>query len=223
MEGSSAFVGANPERSDSSGISEIVKTKRPQFPRVAHDHYVEDLACSRELFAELRGGFGPDVAFSTIVDPCAGFGNIVASAREAGFAAYGSDLIRRAPGMAGGRDFLSDAWRAPRRAGAEFAIVGNPPFQLLRGFCEAACARAPVVIFLAPQQRLRCAFRWLTGLPLKWEVHPSRRPSMWPGAQYAAKIAAGEPLRTGRDEAVWLIFERGWTGPVMKHAFRGET
>ena len=183
------------------------------FPREPDEHYVEERRVSRELFARLA--LGP-----VVVDPCAGFGNIVLEARAAGLRAYGSDLVKRAPAIAGGCDFLSEKWRPPTRVRGDFDIVCNPPFghrsDLLREFCEAACARAATALLLAPVRRLRCAGPWLQALPLAAVIHPSLRPSMWPGRIYAAKLAAGERLGTGFDEVCWLRFERGREGaPVV--------
>ena len=161
---------------------------------------------SRRLF-EARE-FGP-----VVVDPCAGFGHVVASARACGLAAYGSDIVKRAAGIAGGRDFLAADWRAPRRAGDAFDIVSNPPFggrsPLLRRIAETACARARRVALLMPVTRLGPAREWLGALPLSRVLFVSPRTSLWPGAIYAAKVAAGEPLKAGYEPVVWLIFERG--------------
>ena len=179
--------------------------------RDPHEHFVEELWVSRRLF-EARD-FG-----KVIVDPCAGFGNIVVSARACGLRAYGSDLIKRARGMAGGRDFLSPAWRASRRAGKGFAIVSNPPFggrkPLLRDIARLALQRAERVALLMPTRRIGPAGAWLEALPLAEVLHVSPRTSLWPGATYAARRAAGLPLGAGKDPVSWLLFRRGWRGPA---------
>lgn len=181
------------------------RAAKARFPREVGEHYVEEPWVSRRLF-ETRD-LGP-----VIVDPCAGFGHIVASARACGLAAYGCDLVKRAAGVAGGRDFLSPDWRAPRRAGAEFAIVGNPPFggraPLIRAFAEAALARAAVVALLVPVPRVSTA-DWLEIMPLVEVLHVRPRTSLWPGRIYAAKVAAGDKLGAGFDSVCWLIFRRG--------------
>ena len=207
-----AKSGTTRERAAAPGNAAEVK-KTVVFAREPHEHYVEERRVSRELFARM-------FIAPVIVDPCAGFGNIVMSAREAGVRAYGSDLVKRGPLIAGGRDFLSEHWRPPVRVRGAFAIVCNPPFghrdDLLRGFCEAACDRAEIAVLLAPTHRLRCAGRWLARLPLAALVYSSLRPSMWPGPIYARKIAAGEDLGTGRAEVAWLYFKRGHEGgPVL--------
>ena len=144
--------GTTREHAGASGKRQKVN-KRVAFPREPDEHYVEDRRCSAELFAATA--LGP-----VVVDPCAGFGNIVISARAAGLRAYGSDLVKRARDIAGGRDFLSEKWRPPTRVRGEYAIVCNPPFghrrDLLREFCEAACERAETAVLLAPARRLRC-------------------------------------------------------------------
>lgn len=183
--------------------------RREPRPAVPHEHFVEEPWVSRRLFEERA--FGP-----VVVDPCAGFGNIVGSARACGLGAYGSDIVKRASGIAGGRDFLAADWRAPRRAGAAFDIVSNPPFggrsPLLRRIAETACARAARVALLVPVTRLGPAMTWLKPLPLEEALLLDRRTSLWPGAIYAAKLAAGEKLRAGREPVVWLIFRRGHRG-----------
>ncbi len=177
----------------------------PRCPRDPHEHFVEELWVSRRLF-ETRD-FG-----RIIVDPCAGFGNIVASARACGLSAYGSDIVKRAHGIAGGRDFLGAGWSAPRRAGSVFAIVCNPPFgarqPLLRRFVETALSHARHVAVFAPTRRLNAAGDWLEALPHVETLLLRERSSLWPGAIYAAKLAAGEKLGSGRDGACWLIFDR---------------
>jgi hypothetical protein len=162
---------------------------------------------SRRLFEVRR--FGP-----VVVDPCAGFGHVVASARACGLGAYGSDIVKRAAGISGGRDFLDPGWRAPRRAGGGFSIVSNPPFggrsTLLRRIAETACERAAKVALLMPVTRIGPAREWLDALPLAEVLFVTPRTSLWPGAIYAAKVAAGEPLKAGYEPVVWLLFERGF-------------
>jgi hypothetical protein len=191
---------AGPAREQPTGRRAV----RRMYPREPQEHYVEEPWVSRRLLEERE--YGP-----VVVDPCAGFGHVVASARSLGLRAYGSDLVKRAPGVAGGCDFLSDDWRPPRRAGADFAIVCNPPFggraPLIRQCAELALARARHVALLVPVKRLAAAGVWLERLPLVETLHIDRRTSLWPGRIYAAKIAAGEKLRNGFDDVVWLRFD----------------
>ena len=197
---------ANGEASAPPDFAAGSRAAKPRFPRERFEHYVEEPFVSRRLFEERD--LGP-----VVVDPCAGFGHIVGSARACGLAAYGSDIVKRAAGIAGGRDFLAAGWRAPRRAGADFAIVCNPPFggrkPLIRSFAETAIERAAVVALLIPVQRLGKAGEWLPALPLTEVLYVKPRSALWPGAIYAAKVAAGEKLGQGFDDVCWLIFRRG--------------
>jgi hypothetical protein len=198
--------------------------RRPVYQAEPYSWYVEERWVSAALFA--NEAFG-----RCVVDPCAGLGNVVWSARSCGLSAFGSDVIKRAERIAGGRDFLSERWRPPhprplsrirdlRNAspGGEggFSIVGNPPWggreNLLRAFAEAACERAEKVALLAPAHRLAAAGAWLKKLPLARVLYVSPRPSMWPGPIYLEKIAAAEPLRNGHQDFAWLIFQRGFGG-----------
>ena len=197
---------------------------RPVFAGEPFSWYVEERWVSRALFDE--EDFGP-----CVVDPCAGLGNVVASARACGLCAYGSDVIKRAKGISGGRDFLADNWRRPhprplsQTGEGGFAIVGNPPWggrlNLLRAFAEAACERAEKVALLAPAHRLAAAGEWLKELPLKRALLVSPRPAMWPGPIYQQKLAAGEPLRNGFQDFVWLIFQRGFRGTARMGWVKG--
>ena len=204
-----ARLGVNQSEDSGDGLSpgQFVAGKvRPVFLSEPFSWYVEERWVSQALFDEEC--FGP-----CVVDPCAGLGNVVASARACGLSAYGSDVIKRARGISGGRDFLSERWRPRRGVKDGFSIVGNPPWggrlNLLRAFAEAACERAEKVALLAPAHRLAAA-SWLKALPLKRVLFVSPRPAMWPGPIYLAKTAAGEPLKNGFQDFVWLVFERGF-------------
>ena len=168
------------------------------------EHFVEELWVSAALFAAYD--------FDVVVDPCAGFGNVVRSARAAGLAAYGSDIVKRAPFIAGGADFFAARWRAPARAGQAFALVSNPPFGRVRAFCRVGLERAPVVAALTHVEKLTAAVGWAEELGLARVLAVAPRPSMWPGEIYARKLAAGEKLGNGRRNVAWLIFERGRRG-----------
>jgi hypothetical protein len=183
---------------------------RRKAPRDPHDHFVEERWVSARLFAERD--FGP-----AIVDPCAGFGNIVLSARAAGLKAYGCDLVKRARFVSGGRDFLAEDWRPPRGAPARFSIVCNPPFggrkPTIRRFAEKALLWARRVALLIPLRRWAPAGDWLAGLPLAEKLTLRDRTSLWPGAIYAEIVASGAELKPGREEMCWLIFDRRHRGP----------
>ena len=169
--------------------------------------FVEEARCSHDLFA--ARDFGP-----RIVDPFAGLGNILASARACGLRAWGSDLVARAPGIVGSKDFFSPRWRAPERFGT-FAIIANPPFggrePVIRNIAALALKRARRVALLVPFQRLTAA-DWLADLPCAEILAVSPRPSLWPGEIYLQKLVAGEPLGKGEADVCWLLFERGFAG-----------
>ena len=212
---------------------------RPVFAAEPLSWYVEERWVSAALFDE-------ETFVGEVIDPCAGIGNVVFSARARGLTAYGSDLVKRAAGIAGGRDFLVDNWRRPhprpqphphprplshpstssgRGGEGDYSIVGNPPWggrlNLLRAFAEAACERAEKVALLAPAHRLAAAGAWLAALPLKRVLFVSPRPAMWPGPIYLRKFAAGESLGNGFQDFVWLIFQRGFRGAPRTGWLRG--
>lgn len=176
-----------------------------------HEHFVEERWVSRRLFEERSFG-------GVIVDPCAGFGNVVRSARACGLWAYGSDVVKRSPLVSGEADFLSERWRPPRRAGAYFSIVGNPPFgersDRVRAFAEAAAERTARFALLCHVERLNALMKWAEPLGLCEVLAVTPRPSMWPGAEYRRRIAAGEKLGTGRRGVVWLLFRYRHSGGV---------
>lgn len=188
----------------SARLVDAPRQVRPRFALEKHEHYVEELWVSRRLFE--THDFG-----AAIIDPCAGFGNIVNSALAMGLRAWGSDLVARAPFIAGGRDFLSPRWRAPAAFG-RFAIVGNPPFggrvSLIRRFAETALARAEQVALLLPVARLNAAGEWLADLPLVEIAYVTPRSSLWPGRLYAERLAKGLPLKNGFADVCWLIFDK---------------
>ena len=192
--------------------------KRETFPRQADDHYVEDRWVSKRLLQELRKdhvGVSP-----TVLDPACGFGHVIQSARELGLTAVGTDLVKRAPGMLGGRDFLGAAYRAPK--GDPLWIVSNPPFagDLIERFAVKALRLAELVALLVPTRRINAAWPWLEQLPLTRVLDVTPRPSMWPGLIHAARVAAGERLGNGREDFCWLVFEPGvsvaWRGGWLK-------
>lgn len=172
-----------------------------------HEHFVEEPWVSRRLF-EARG-FKMTCLGGAVLDPAAGFGNIVQSARGAGLEALGSDLAQRAPGIYGEIDFLSGHYLRPF-PGRQLSIVCNPPFSHIRAFTEKALAIADhVVAILAPTRRLNAAGAWLQALPLTEILYVTPRPSMWPGPIYRQRVDAGLKLGNGREDVCWLIFEKG--------------
>jgi hypothetical protein len=95
-------------------------------------------------------------------------------------------------------DFLK---RSPR---SSWAIVTNPPFDLIRPFCLRALDIAiHKVAVLTPLCRIVAA-HWLQNLPLEtvWLLTP--RPSMPP----ASYIAAGKRPGGGTQDFCWLVFNK---------------
>jgi hypothetical protein len=158
---------------------------------------------------ELRWGRG-----AALLDPAAGFGHIVRSARALGLTAFGTDLVKRSAGVVGGRDFLDPGYSPPRAEGP-LSIFCNPPFGLLRQFTEKALALADDRVAILTHARRLAAARWLESLPLARILYVTPRPSMWPGFLYRQRVEAGLPLGAGREDFCWLVFEVG-------RAYRGE-
>jgi hypothetical protein len=192
--------------------------KRKVHKRERSEHYVEELWVSRRLLELKRFFQGTYVKAGgrieprklTIVDPCAGLGNVIRSARALGFKAIGSDKRKRAAPhyVRGGVDFLSPAYELPI-APERCALVFNPPFLDLRAFVEKALAlRVDTVAALVPIHRL-AAMSWLEALPLTEILYLSPRPSMWPGRVYKRKLARGEALGNGYQDFAWLVFHPG--------------
>jgi len=201
------------------GLSAKVKPgggrRSSEFARVKHEHYVEEPWVSARLFAHYADQVVDPLGMSwpgrdeiVILDPAAGFGHIVRSARRAGLAALGSDLIKRSPNVRGGCDFLSPSWRRPAR-NQLLTIVCNPPFLQMRAFIEKALAVADFgVAMLVPTRRLNAA-HWLEDTPLVDILYVTPRPSLWPGNIYRRRVAKGLPLGTGTAYVCWLIFRVG--------------
>lgn len=159
-----------------------------KWDRESHEHYVEPEWCSRRLF-DVEKFEGP------IWDPACGFGRIVESARNAGLAASGSDIISRASDY-GSLDFFTSLESACN-------IISNPPFNIAREFIlHALKITTGKVAAIFPTARLNAA-HWLEPLPLArvWLLTP--RPSMPPGHM----IARGEKPGGGKVDFCWLVFD----------------
>lgn len=168
------------------------------WQREENDWYIENFWVSERLFDHER--------FRGVVhDPCCGTGRIVRSARRAGYAASGSDLVARGYG-GGGVDFLQDET-------IRDCVVGNPPFDKLEAFARHAChvARYKVAL-VSPVRSLNAAGKWLQDLPLDtiWLLTP--RPSMPPGHVVAEYERDGKEPNGGKTDFCWLIFSRGFEG-----------
>lgn len=200
-----------------------------RWDREPHEHYVEPEWCSARLF-EVEGFEG------RVVDPCAGFGNIVRSARAAGLQVEGYDLVQRAPDIRGGMNFFDPYCWTPGIWPAE-NIVSNPPYASVlsltkhqpswvneRGRAEEEFlrialtrARSKVALFL-PASWLNASDRgaWLETLPLYRVYFLGPRPSCPPGHV----IAAGHKPGNGKQDFAWLVFLKGFAGAPTLHWIR---
>jgi hypothetical protein len=184
-------------------MSGLLNSARPRFshiwPRARHAHYCEEPWVSTALFrAELFVG--------SIWDPACGFGHIVDSAKEAGYDAFGTDIVNRTKASMATMDFLATSAEVDN-------IVTNPPFHLIQEFAERAVVlarRKAALIF--PVRRLNAAGAWLGKLPLARICFISPRPSMPPGPVYRQYEKAGKRPSRGSQDFAWLVFERGHSG-----------
>jgi hypothetical protein len=177
-----------------------------QRPRASHiwpkdplGFYVEPAWCSERLF-EVESFVGP------IWDPCCGFGNIPEAARAAGYHVFATDLINRGyRGLDGVADFL----QCDRPAN----VVCNPPYDLSRAFAlHALKVTAGKVAMISLVRRLNAA-GWLKDTPLARVYFLSPRPSIPPGSV----IAAGEKPGGGKQDFVWLVWDRDHAGAPTLH------
>jgi hypothetical protein len=160
------------------------------------------------------------------VDPCAGMGNTLHGAREAGTIIEGMDLRDRGnPLVTAGHDFFAD----PRCHGIWPCdnIISNPPYgsggpgqpRLEEQFLTRALARArrKVALFL-PAGWVISAKRnaWLETLPLYRIYFVSPRPSCPPGQN----IMAGEKAEGGKTDFSWVVFLHGFAGAPTVHFLR---
>ncbi len=159
-----------------------------------HEHYVDEPWVSAALFRE-------ESFEGAIHDPCCGFGNIVHSARDAGFIAYGTDIEDRGFEGTVVHDFLACTDSIAN-------LVFNPPFGSGEAFARHAVKFAcRKVAILYPTRRLNAAGRWLQELPLTriWYITP--RPSMPPGDVYRELEAKGKRPSGGTQDFAWLVFD----------------
>jgi hypothetical protein len=180
--------------------------KRPRrahiWAREEYWHYVENRWVSRALFREERFD-------SAVHDPACGFGNVVVAARAAGLEASAADIVNRGFQGTQVRDFLQDGRRYPN-------VICNPPFEIIARFGpHAVAASLDRTALLFPSARLHAAGKgWLRGLSLShvWLLSP--RPSLPPGEVYRRYREQGREPSGGRVDFAWLIFKRGYRGPV---------
>lgn len=188
------------------------KRESSLWARETHDWYVEPEWCSARLFEE-------ESFTGNVHDPACGMGNIVKSARAAGFIASGGDIVKRGPECVIEGDFLTSGgltWTFDN-------IVSNPPFKLCD---DRAAGTFPFVERCLQSARRKVALllpanwvqgdkrsRWLEGTPLRrvWFISP--RPSMPPGHV----IAAGAKTGNGTTDYAWLVWLHGYDGaPEMR-------
>lgn len=172
------------------------------WTRETHDWYVEPEWCSARLFEE-------ESFTGNVHDPACGMGNIVKSARAAGFTASGSDVVKRGPECVHVGDWLSDS--VPE--GIFDNIVSNPPFKLCDDRAAGAfpfVERCLAVALLLPANWIQGdrRSRWLATTPLRrvWFISP--RPSMPPGH---VLVAGGKP-GNGTTDFAWLVWLHGYDG-----------
>jgi hypothetical protein len=172
-------------------------------------HYVERPWCNSRLFE--AESFGAPRA--RVLDPAAGWCQIPRAAAAAGYSAIASDIIDRRDGQDLEHipfttcDFLKDS---PVRS--VWSIVCNPPFNLIKEFCERALEIATYKAAMLIQLRCLPATRWLQRLPLETVYLLTPRPSMPPGSW----IAAGNIPGGGSQDFCWLVFNHRMTATAPR-------
>lgn len=174
------------------------------YERDPHDFYVEDVSCVVSLFNALN----PDRDLA-LHDPCCGNGNIPLVAGSLGIPMTGADLIDRASGRWGVRDFLTDAAIYP-------GIVTNPPFSIAEKIIRHAMARVTpggrvAVLVLEKFLYSQTRYPLFSAPECERVLILSKRPSMPPGKLLAEK---GEACRKGGfANYCWVIWRVGKTVP----------
>jgi hypothetical protein len=175
------------------------------FAKELQDHYVEPRWCSTRLFDVERF---PGI----IMDPFAGWGRCVAAARTAGYRTIASDIVDRTANLCAEPGFTLDAvqdFLTVDHINPDVSILGNPPFDdaILQHIIKLDPIRACLIWPLA---RLVAASSWLGNSPLSKVLMMTPRPAMPPGSY----LAAGKKPEGARVEHCWLVFERGYHGPI---------
>lgn len=175
------------------------------WARHPEDWYVEPEWCSARLF-EAEDISGP------IWDPACGSGNILRSAKAAGYETFGSDIVQRGPAIHV-QNFLT------MERGWPGSIVSNPPFGLCSDrkagthpFVQHALRLAAgKVALLMPANWIQGErrSRWLEQSGLRRVLFIAPRPSMPPGTA----LLAGDKPGNGTTDYAWFIWERGHQGP----------
>ena len=204
------FTDSSPDRSSQPMRDALLVPAigEPSRPRLAHiwtrepnSHYAEPPWVSAALLRE-------ESFTGCVHDPACGFGHVVISARQAGYAATAADILDRGFAGTSVRDFLEGSESFDN-------VICNPPYEIIETFGPRAVQAArhkTALVF--PIARLNAARnKWLGHLPLArvWLITP--RPSMPPGDIYRRYQAQGKEPSGGRVDFCWLVFERGHVGP----------
>lgn len=171
------------------------------WARHPDDWYVEEPWVDRRLFEYERFE-------GSLCDPACGLGRIVEAAQRGGVKdAWGQDKVYRSTYCDRVSDFLHDQLTRRRPDN----IVSNPPYKFSREFVvRARDIASREVAMLLP-------LRWISGdRRSRWleETRPRRvliltpRPSMPPGPVILARL----PVRGGKTDFAWYIWERGYNG-----------
>lgn len=173
------------------------------FKKEKHGHYVEPAWCSRRLF-EVENFCPPKEIRPRvwIYDPACGWGTILGEASKADYRTLGEDIVSRMKyGVS--RDFLTVEY-----LNDTCSIVTNPPFDLVREFCEHGLELGAYKLAAICLVRRLNAARWLADLPLRriWLLTP--RPSMPPGSY----LRKGKKAGGGTQDFCWLVFQQGYKG-----------
>jgi hypothetical protein len=171
------------------------KRKSHLWVRDPHDWYVEPDWVSRRLFEVER--------FFAVWDPACGSGRIVQSARLHGYAATGTDIVKRSKYCGKTRDFLAWGILLP-----DMDIVSNPPFALARAFAERALElvtpKGGKLALLLPANWVQGTkrSRWLATTPLVRVYFICPRPAMPPGH-------IKKPVGNGTTDYAWFVWDTG--------------
>ena len=190
--------------------------KAHTWDRDALNWYVEPVWVSQRLFREV------DMP-GTVLDPCAGMGQVVTGGALSGVEVIARDIADRGFNVGGAHDFFdAEDWRA--RPVAADHIVSNPPYGVRdraaipphrkrweEEFVRLALERATTLVCVF----LRSGWAhgkergtWLETMPL-WRIYSlGPRPSCPPGSALVNGTAAG----SGQIDYSWFVFRKGYSG-----------